>query len=61
MEHMLKLGALLVKHKEESNNWKGCKGLEIEEKVMTNIAKGEELLVSAFMNGFFTISTRKHL
>ena len=37
MEHMLKLDALLVKHKEESNNWKGCIGPKIEEKVMTNI------------------------
>ena len=59
MEHMLKLGALLVKHKEESSNWKGCKGLKIEGKVMTNIAKGKELLVFPFMNGFFTVSTRK--
>ena len=59
MEHMLKLGALLVKHKKESNNWKGCIGPKIEEKVMTNIAKDETLLVSQFINGFFTISTGK--
>ena len=59
MEHLLKLGALLVKHKEESNNWKGCIGPKIEEKVMTNISKGEALSVNQFMNGFFTISFGK--
>ena len=46
MEHMLKLGALLVKYKEESNNWKGCIGPKIEEKVMINIATREALPVS---------------
>ena len=55
MEHMLKL----CKHKEEPNNWKGCIRPKIEEKVMTNIAKGEALPVSQFMNGFFTISIWK--
>ncbi|RVW19757.1 hypothetical protein CK203_113351 [Vitis vinifera] len=39
LEHMSKLSSMLVKHKEESNNWKGCIG--IEDKVLQNIAKGE--------------------
>ncbi|KAL6323882.1 hypothetical protein AAG906_005879 [Vitis piasezkii] len=41
MEHMAKLGFILVKHKEQSNNWKGSLGPQIEENVLQNIAKGE--------------------
>ena len=33
MEHMAKLGSMLVKQKEQSNNWKGSLGPQIEEKV----------------------------
>ncbi|XP_034710658.1 uncharacterized protein LOC117933406 [Vitis riparia] len=58
MEHMAKLGSMLVKHKEESNNWKGCIGPKIEEKVQQKIAKGEVYLVTPFMNGIFGISIR---
>ncbi|RVW20025.1 hypothetical protein CK203_113603 [Vitis vinifera] len=32
MEHMAKLGSMLVKHKEESNNWKGCIGQKLKKK-----------------------------
>ena len=33
LEHMSKLGSMLVKHKEESNNWKRCIGPKIEDPV----------------------------
>ncbi|XP_010659540.3 uncharacterized protein LOC104881341 [Vitis vinifera] len=56
MEHMVKLGSMLVKHKEESNNWKGCIGPKIEEKVQQKIAKGEVYPVTPFMNGIFGVS-----
>ena len=45
IEHMTKLGAMLIKHKAESNAWKGIIGLKIEEKVKINIAKWEVYLV----------------
>ena len=53
---MAKLGSMLVKHKEESNNWKGCIGPKIEEKVQQKIAKGEVYPVTPFMNGIFGVS-----
>ncbi|KAL6331864.1 hypothetical protein AAG906_020211 [Vitis piasezkii] len=40
LEHMSKLASMLVKHQEESKNWKGCIGPKIEAKVQENIAKG---------------------
>ncbi|RVX22854.1 hypothetical protein CK203_008385 [Vitis vinifera] len=49
-------GSMLVKHKEESNNWKGCIGPKIEEKVQQKIAKGEVYPVTPFMNGIFGVS-----
>ena len=39
MEHIIKLGGMLVKHKEDSKHWKGSIGPKIEEKLMTNITK----------------------
>ncbi|RVW82818.1 hypothetical protein CK203_051180 [Vitis vinifera] len=56
MEHMAKLGSMLVKHKEESNNWNGCIGPKIEEKVQQKIAKGEVYPVTPFMNRIFGVS-----
>ncbi|XP_059591763.1 uncharacterized protein LOC100245246 isoform X1 [Vitis vinifera] len=56
MEHMAKLGSMLVKHKEESNNWKGCIGPKIEDKVQQKIAKGEVYPVTPLMNGTFGVS-----
>ncbi|RVW94874.1 hypothetical protein CK203_034614 [Vitis vinifera] len=56
MEHMAKLGSMLVKHKEESNNWKECIRPKIEEKVEQKIVNGEVYLVTPFMNGIFGIS-----
>ena len=41
IEHMTKLGAMLVKHKAESNAWKGIIGPKIEEKVKINQARVE--------------------
>ncbi|XP_059591679.1 uncharacterized protein LOC132253518 [Vitis vinifera] len=55
MEHMAKLGSMLVKHKEQSNNWKGSPGPQIEEKVLQNIVKGEVYPVTPFMNGIFRL------
>ena len=46
---------ILVKHKEESNNWKGSIGLKIEDKVLQNIAKGEVYPVTPFMNEVFGV------
>ncbi|RVW76561.1 hypothetical protein CK203_048675 [Vitis vinifera] len=52
---MSKLGSILVKHKEESNNWKWYIGPKIEDKVLQNIAKGEVYPVTPFMNGVFEL------
>ncbi|XP_010665184.1 uncharacterized protein LOC104882695 [Vitis vinifera] len=56
MEHMAKLGSMLVKHKEESNNWKECIRPKIEEKVEQKIVNGEVYPVTPFMNGIFGVS-----
>ena len=56
MEHMIKLGGMLVKHKEESMNWKGSIGPKFEYKDMVNINKVRGVLVSPFMNSRFGIS-----
>ena len=40
MDHMIKIGGMLVKHKEESLKWKGSIGPKIEDKVLLNIIKG---------------------
>ncbi|KAL6350754.1 hypothetical protein AAG906_028222 [Vitis piasezkii] len=53
--HMSKLGSMLVKYKEESNNWKWCIDPKIEDKVLQNIAKGEVYPVTMFMNGVFGV------
>ena len=55
IEHMANLGAMLVKHKAESNAWKGIIGLKIEEKVKINIAKWEVYSVSLFMETFYAV------
>ena len=55
MEHMAKLGSMLVKHKEQSNNWKWSLEPQIEEKILQNISKGEVYPVTAFMNGIFRV------
>ena len=55
IEHMTKLGAMLVQHKAESNAWKGIIGPKIEEKVKINIAKGEVYSVSPFMETFYAV------
>ena len=55
MEHMAKLGSMLVKHKEQSNNWKWSLRPQIEEKILQNISKGEVYPVTAFMNGIFRV------
>ena len=40
IEHITKLSAMLVKHKAESNQWKGSIWPKIDEKVKINIVKG---------------------
>lgn len=60
---MIKLGAILVKHKEKTNHWKGAIGqkIKIEEKVLANISKGEGHLVYQFMNSLFSVSMGQHM
>ena len=55
IEYMTKLSAMLVKHKVESNVWKGIIELKIEENVKINIAKGEVYSVNPFMETFYTV------
>ena len=55
LEHVSKLGYMLVKHKEKSNNWKESIGLKIEDEVLQNILKGEVYLVTLLMNGVFGV------
>ena len=59
MEHMAKLGSILVKHKEKSNNWKGSIRPKTEEKVLQKISKGEVYSVTSFMNGIFGVCIRR--
>ena len=55
LEHVSKLGYMLVKHKEESNNWKESIGPKIEDEVLQNIVKGEVYLVTPLMNKVFGV------
>ncbi|RVW15859.1 hypothetical protein CK203_073116 [Vitis vinifera] len=55
LEYMSKLASMLVKHQEESKNWKGCIGPKIEAKVQENIAKGAVYPVTPFKNGVFGV------
>ena len=48
VEHMTKLGAMLVRHKAKSNQWKGSLGPKIDQKVKINIAKGGVYTMSPF-------------
>ena len=59
MEHIIKLGGMLVKHKEDSKHWKGFIGPKIEETFMTNITKDEGYATSPFMNSKFGVSIGK--
>ena len=56
MDHMIKLGDMPVKHKEESLKWKGSIGPKIEEKVLLNIKKGEGYAVNPYPNRKFGVS-----
>ena len=56
MDHMIKLGGMLVKHKEESLKWKGSIGPKFEEKVLLTITKGEEYAVNPYPNSKFDVS-----
>ena len=46
---------MLVKHKIESNQWKGSIGLKIYQNVKINIAKGEVYIVNPFSESFFGV------
>ena len=46
VNRMTKLGVMLVRHKVESNRWKGSIGPKIDQKVKINIAKGEVYTMS---------------
>ena len=56
MDHVIKLGGMLVKHKEESLKWKGSISPKIEEKVLLNITKGEGYAVNPYPNSKFGVS-----
>ena len=56
MDHMIKLGGMLVKHKEDSLKWKGSIGPKIEEKVFLNITKREGYAVNPYPNNKFGVS-----
>ena len=55
VEHMTKLGAMLVRNKTESNQWKGSIGPKIYKKVKINIAKDEVYTVSLFSESLWCI------
>ena len=55
IEHITKLRVMLVKHKQEANNWKGTIGPKIDEKIKNNIVKGEVYSVNPFMDSFFVV------
>ena len=61
MKHMIKLCGMLVKHKDESLNWKGVIRPKIEEKVKGNISKGEGYPASPFMNSMFSVSIGRNM
>ena len=55
MEHMINLGSIVVKHKEDSINWQESIDPKIKEKIMINSVKGETLRVTPFINSVFGI------
>ena len=56
IEDMTKLRVMLVKHKSESNQWKGTTiRSKIEEKRKNNIVKCEAYHVSPFRETFFVV------
>ena len=59
MDHMIKLGGVLVKHKEESLKWKGSIGPKIKDKALLNITKGEGYAVNPYPNSKFGVSIGK--
>ena len=56
MDHMIKLGSVLVKHKEESLKWKGSIGPKNEDKALLNITKGEGYAVNPYPKSKFGVS-----
>ena len=52
---MTKLGAMLVRHKAEYNQWKGSIRPKIYQKVKINIGKGEVYIVSPFSESIFGV------
>ena len=52
---MTKLGAMLIRHKAKSNQWKGSIGLKIDQKVKINIGKGGVYTVSPFSESIFGV------
>ena len=55
MDHMIKLGRILVMNNEESLKWKGSIGPKIEEKVLLNITKGKGHVVNPYSNRNFGV------
>ena len=56
MDHMIKLGDMLVKHQEESLKWKRSIGPKIEDNVLLNITKGEWYVINPYPNSKFGVS-----
>ena len=52
---MTKLGAMLVRHKARSNQWKGSIGPKIDQKVKINITEGKVYTVSSFSESIFGV------
>ena len=52
---MTKLGAMLVRHKAKSNQWKGSIRPKIDQKVKINIGKGKVYTVSSFSESIFCV------
>ena len=55
VEHITKLGAMLVKYKAESNLWKSFIGPKIYQKMKINITKSDVYIVSPFNESFFCV------
>ncbi|RVW93709.1 hypothetical protein CK203_043404 [Vitis vinifera] len=59
IEHMDKLGSLLVEHKNGLVKWNGCIGPKIEEKIALNIGKGENYITYLHLGSLMKVSNGK--
>ena len=59
IEHMDKLGSLLVEHKNGLVKWNGCIGPKTEEKIALNIGKGENYITYLHLGSSMKVSNGK--